>query len=554
MAEMTVEQQQALALASARLRAQQSDQTQAQEDTPIKSQSLGLKKNFESKPTRSGEIVSNTAMEAVAGFPDMFINAPSNLTNLGRAAVGTAQINHGVDPTVSISEAPNLVRNYFQKQGWINPNIQPTTEGEKILSAGAGGAASGVTGGIPGMLIGGISGIAGQQIEKMTGSPVAGLAASLLTPYAANKVGQVGNRAVALAEELKRQKAPLIDTTVEVRNAGYVMPPSMTNPTLLNKMLEGMGGKVAMQQDASIRNQGVTDAVVRRGIGAPSDMPITEQSLAGLRDTKAQPYNDMTSLAGLPSPVVGTQLAAGGHGPIVPMYGKTPATPEQLVHDWKSTNAKANLTWKEYDKNKKVESLDRYNALKDQAAQIERDLEAAAVAANRPEMLLALKKARVEIAKVHDVERALNPDRGEVSALDMARAKNNGVKFTGELDTAASMGNAFPKAIQRPETVGSPGVNNLNSMIGAGIGGTLGGLSSGGIGGGIGAVAGAAATPYIQSLVRQLLLSKPYQKTMGDPNYDANLVMQGLSKLPQTSTAEALTRAYLAQQLQGQQQ
>ena len=517
--------------------------------------SLNIKERFEAKPTRSGAVVKNSIMEAVAAFPDMFINAPSNIMNLGRAAGGSLEHLVGTSGLASnIQEPPNVIRNLFEKNGLITPQAAPETGLEGYLSAGTGGAAAGAMGGLPGMAMGAASNLIGHGVSDFTESPTAGLAASLLAPFGANKAAQYGAKQLALSDELKRQKTPLTDTMAEVRNAGYVMSPATTNPTWTNKILESIGGKAASKQDASMHNQATTDAVVRKGIRAPSDMPITEDALLNLRNTAAQPYNDMTSLAGLPPKQVGTQLSAGGLGPVVPMYGKTPPIPDQLVHDWKSTNAKASLTWKEYEENKKVESLDRYNALRERSAQIERDLEAAAQHANRPDMVDKLRQARVEIAKIHDVERALNPSRGETSAIDFARAKGKGVPFTGDLLTVAKMGEAFPTAVRRPEQIGSPGVNNLNSMIGGGAGASLGAALTGGnpVGAGAGAMAGAVATPYIQGLVRQLLLSKGYQKSMGTPNYDAGMIGKTASRIPMSTSDEALLRAYILSQQQGQ--
>ena len=72
---------------------------------------------------------------------------------------------------------------------------------------------------------------------------------------------------------------------------------------MINKILEGIGGKAATQQDVSMRNSAVTDALGRRQLGMPAGAAITEDALNQLKMSKAGPYNDQTSLAkkGCPS-------------------------------------------------------------------------------------------------------------------------------------------------------------------------------------------------------------------------------------------------------------
>src|SRR3990167_11521795 len=124
---------------------------------------VGVRANLEAKPTRSGKVVSNAIKEAAAGIPDMFLNAPSNLMNLGRASKG--MLEHAIgDPgqAPNITPAPSPVRGFFEKQGWITPQEGPETRGEGYLAAGAGGATAGAMGGLQGSVIGAILGLVGQ--------------------------------------------------------------------------------------------------------------------------------------------------------------------------------------------------------------------------------------------------------------------------------------------------------------------------------------------------------------------------------------------------------
>ncbi len=164
-----------------------------------------------------------------------------------------------------------------------------------------------------------------------------------------------------------------------------------------------------------------------------------------------------------------------------------------------------------------------------------------------------LRAARPELAKIHDVERALNTDRCEVSAVDLAHARDRGVPLSGNLLTAAKMGNAYAKAIQAPERVGSPAVNNLVSGISAAGGAGVGAATGGAFGAGAGAAIGAIGVPLTQMAIRKMLLSGAYQRGMGTPNYDANVIGRTASKIPMTTANEALLRAYILSQQRGQQ-
>lgn len=349
---------------------------------------------------------------------------------------------------------------------------------------------------------------------------------------------KAASKRVALAEELKRQKQPMLDTLKEVRDAGYSIPPSYSNPTVTNRILESFGGKAATQQEASLGNADVTNKLIRTEIGAPSDMGITNESLDALRTAKAQPYRDVAELPAAP-PSRDFSNINPNRNPY-PLIGHQPQQPEILLNEWRDTNLRAKLLWGEYQKNGSVTAYDNYQKLRAHAGAIETAIEDAANVGGRPELIAALRGARTDIAKIHDVERALNTDRGEVSAIDLARAKDKGVPLSGGLKTAAKMGNAYPKAIQAPEKIGSPAVNNLVSGISAATGAGIGAATGGPAASMAGGAAGAVAVPLMQMTIRKMLLSPAYQKFMGTPNYDPSLLSRILSKAPEGLNANNL--------------
>lgn len=500
---------------------------------------------------RNRQVALGAGNEAAASIPDMFMNAPANLANLAKMGFGAAATAIGhPDEAPAVTEPPSYTKRLVQALGFSRPEWAPQNSSERLLAAGTAGAVGGAVGGVGGAGVGLASGLVGQGVSEQTGSPALGTLASIATGPAANAAGNYGRGQMAMAEALRSQKQPATETLQELRQAGFVMPPSQVNPLLINHSLEGIAGKAATAQEASIKNQGMVDALIRRGIGAPANMGINEEALGDLAQQRAQPYRDVAALPAIPPRQTGTFIQPGGNTPIM---GRTPPTPDALLTEWRDVNLRAKQFWNEYQKQGSVSAYDNYQALQLRAANIQTAMEDAANQAGRPDLIPQLRQARTDIAKIHDVERALNTDRGETSAIDLSNARNRGVPLTGELLTAAKMGNSYPKAVQRPEVIGSPGVNNLMSLLSSGAGGAAGAFMGGMPGAAVGSMAGAVAPSAISMAMRKLLLSRPYQNHMATPNYDAGSISQGLSQIQPTSPLEAALRNYImSQQLQNQ--
>jgi hypothetical protein len=55
------------------------------------------------------------------------------------------------------------------------------------------------------------------------------------------------------------------------RDAGYVIPPEDVAPNVISKLLNGASGKIKTAQEASSRNQAVTNNLVKEEFGIPKD-------------------------------------------------------------------------------------------------------------------------------------------------------------------------------------------------------------------------------------------------------------------------------------------
>lgn len=105
----------------------------------------------------------------------------------------------------------------------------------------------------------------------------------------------VGRQTPAVVTDLSQIARTPPDNFMQARDAlrnsalqngqkeGYVVPPSSNNPTLKNRLLEGISGKVKLNQEAVIRNQPVTDRLAAQGVGESAEAAITPSSLDVIR-------------------------------------------------------------------------------------------------------------------------------------------------------------------------------------------------------------------------------------------------------------------------------
>src|SRR5574337_2184034 len=74
-------------------------------------------------------------------------------------------------------------------------------------------------------------------------------------------------RTPRILPERKAATGPMAEATAKARATGFVLPPTETHPNLLNRAIEGWGGKSNVEQAASIKNQPRTNALARKAIG-----------------------------------------------------------------------------------------------------------------------------------------------------------------------------------------------------------------------------------------------------------------------------------------------
>lgn len=393
--------------------------------------------------------------------------------------------------------------------------------------AGA-GAIGGVTnalltpGGVSDRIVAGGLGAAGGAGGQFIGQKVAG--------WAGNKLAQRQAQATAAAE----QGAVRDSTLKAAQSAGYVVPPSTTNPSGFNRALESVGGKIATQQEASLRNQQVTNKLAREALGLPKDAPLTKAALESLRKKAGTVYGEIEK--------TGRIVADKQYGldllklsetadrinidfPDLPVAGKeaiAKLTTSLSKPEFDASSAIAVIKSLRKSGNDNMSKL--VAAANPDAAALGKAQLAAAEAVEdqmirhlesigRKDLADAFDKARTLIAKTYTVEKALNPDTGNVAARELSKQIKKGKYMTDGLAAAAKFARAFPKAAD--EVTHSSTVSALDAVTGAGAG-----LATGNPLAVLGPTVARAGA-------RQTMLSPVYQQLMARPRYAPGMLGSG---------------------------
>lgn len=388
--------------------------------------------------------------------------------------------------------------------GRVGGNIAATLPVGGLLGAGVRGAGA-VTGASRvaeplaqaiasgGMKAGSMSGAAGLAARATGGAISGGAMAGLVDPESAGTGALIGaampvaikGASHVMGAAAKSLRGPAVpEATRQVaqmaQQAGYVIPPTQVRPSLANRIMEGTAGKISTAQNASARNQEVTNRLARKALGLADDAQLSPEALGGLRKDAGRAYQALRSLGDV-VPDASYQKELGN---IASTYkGAAQAFPglaDDAVGDLVQT-----LNVPKFNADGAVDALtllrDRADAAfakgdkgvakatKQAAGVLEDLLERHAQSTGSPDALKALREARQLIAKTYSVEKALNPATGTVSAQKLAAQLQRGKPLSGELRKVAEFGASFPKAAQAVEQMGSlPQISPLDWALGGG--------------------------------------------------------------------------------------
>jgi hypothetical protein len=371
-------------------------------------------------------------------------------------------------------------------------------------------------------------------------SATTGAAIGAALPPVVKGLGAAGS---ALARTIRGPAAPeSVRVAAEAaRQAGYVIPPTQVKPSLGNRLLEGMSGKITTAQNASARNQEVTNKLAQRAIGAAE---LSPEGLQAVRNQANGAYSALGKAGEFSADDAFRQALQKVGAPSSKLKQDFPALAnkelEGIVDSFSST--------KNFDAQSAIEAIKELRAA--QRAGI-KSMDPATVAMARAKgkisdaledlvernltakgdegLLTAYREARQTLAKVYDVEKALNPATGNVDAKKLGNLLKKG-RLTGDLKTAGEFAASFPKAAQTMENMGSlPQTSPLDWSAGL-----MASAASGSPLGMVGVAARPAAramtlSPFVQNRLAQTqalpMLTQNAQRNLLQPLYRAGPVL-----------------------------
>jgi hypothetical protein len=335
-----------------------------------------------------------------------------------------------------------------------------------------------------------------------------GMAGGAVGQYGANMLTRGRDQLRTIAGQQAQRAAARQPAVQAAMQAGYVLPPNEIRGDLFNALTNAWSGQIKTKQAASFQNQQNTNRLAALALGLPADQPLSTQAVQGVRSGAAGAYDNLrNSGAIIADPQFQADLAA-----LNSRQANASAMFPGLAND-ALDNLRTSLDQPFFDASAGVDAMALLRERADDAfskgdkslgkafkqasnaleSLVERNLQA-----TDPDALKEFRKARQLMAKTYDVEGALNPATGDVSAATLAtKAKKKPGRFTGELKQIADAGMSFPGATQTLKEAPSP-----YSMVDVGFG----------------TAAGFGISPYMAALsaarpvVRTMMLSGPGQR------------------------------------------
>lgn len=271
-------------------------------------------------------------------------------------------------------------------------------------------------------------------------------------------------------------------TIAQAREAGYVLPPSEVKAGPISNLLERWAGKASVGQQASIKNQQVTNKLVRETLGLPKDTPITPETLTPVKQAAWSVYDQVRNLGTLSADdgyrsalakigqdfnKVAKEFPELGNSSIDDMIkglSKDSMSSDGVIEAIKVLRHQARTNQSALNMNPAAKSLgkaqgaaaDALEDLIDRNIQLNQEIAPNASIVN---LLKDFRNARVTLGKVGTVERAMVESTGDVSAKKLAAELAKGKPLSGEMRTAAKFAQAFPRLAQQnvnPVPGGSP--------------------------------------------------------------------------------------------------
>ena len=331
-------------------------------------------------------------------------------------------------------------------------------------------------------------------------------------------VGGILTAPTATVSALTTPKAPanLTQAQLVAERAiaqGATLPPTQVNPSMLNRLIEGISGKQQTSQIASVKNQQLVNEQARKALNLAPDVEITPQVLKQYRDFKGQAYDalranpayysDKPFLNDINAKTAEIQKRGGlvKSGEELNLLNEL----KQLRFDGDGLVEKIKVLRSDSDVNFRSADPDKIRLAQVQkfaSKQLEDLAERNLKNFNQPDVMTNFKQARQDIAKSYTIEKALNAATGNVSGSVLGQRAATGKIVPAELQALSNAAAAYPTAFQNVARIGSvPGFSPLDIGT-AGIASAAAGNPS--------VMLSAATRPTLRSLA----VSPTYQRNM----------------------------------------
>lgn len=304
----------------------------------------------------------------------------------------------------------------------------------------------------------------------------AALPPSVKTPYGRMAVPEVPPGTPRAAPRLTPEEQAIKNANA----AGYKLAPDQAGGKI-GSAVQGAAGSAVLERELSVKNAPITDSLAATEIGLPKGARITPQAIQQLKKQVSAPYAELSKTG----KVVVDDAFRADVEKIADRSGSasfaedTPAAIQKLKDIYSNKKgfdagdavAKIRSLRADASANIKARNAPEQNALgyaqQKLADALDQQLARHVKSQGLTDLAERYAKARVQLAKIHSVEDALQG--ANVSAKRLSQQKARGIPLSGNLKLIADTYDAFDRVLQEPRKIRNRGpVSALDYIVGVG--------------------------------------------------------------------------------------
>ena len=388
--------------------------------------------------------------------------------------------------------------------------------------------------------VGALSGFAQPTAEGESAfqNTATGAALGGASQWGIGKAAEIAGKRLAALKELAaatRAKNAVKDTGIaEARELGYKTVPSVSGGNFAGRVLEGATGKEKAKQLMAVKNQPVTDSIIRKGFDLADDAPLSHETMRTVRaEAAAKGYEPIRQV-----PLIQTDDAFRGEISKLTSRSDNAAKDfgvlvesdiKPLVEGLREVKAFSGDTAVDAVAIFREKASDLYaqgnktlgKAYRRAAESIEDQIERALAKEGKDgaAMVKEFRAARTRMAQTFDVEKAIREGQGVVDARVLGKLYDKSPeKLSGAVAQVAKSAAAMPEVMAVPKDGWANPVTALDSGIAA-----------------FGGIAAGNPLPLLYPVARAGgrygLMSDAGQKMFATPRYGPNAAQRAPAKL-----------------------